>query len=82
MLIYSALSDTKGISLENGVFKISVTENPLVKSLEETKNKQILGKFFNENNTTFKIEIIEDETEQLIEKLKMVVGNKLKIKED
>ena len=82
MLIYSALSDTRGISLSNETFKITLIENSLVKSLEETKNRQILDKFFAENNIKLKIEVIEDETEQLIEKLKIVVGNKLKIKEE
>lgn len=82
MLIYSAVSDTESINLSNGEFVLTLTENAISKSLEDVRNKQVLEKIFAKMNLRLRLELIEDESEQLVKKLKEIIGSKLKIKED
>lgn len=78
MQLYSAIINLKSLKLENNCLTIEIKGDNLSKSIDY-KNNNVLNRFFKDNNLQFNIVLIEDEEEQLIQKLQKIIGDKLVI---
>lgn len=80
MQLYAAVVNVIKLSVNNNEFTLSIRGDNLSKSLDYA-GSSVLKKFFDRLGLSYKIILVEDEEDQLIQKLQTFIGDKLKIKD-